>query len=197
MVTFGCSTHKIGAAGGSEAASQRQFSPATCLPAGTSLSAPQKVRKSLILKVVPTKLTYAALPWMAFLLYATQKRRAFLYLMPCPKCKQVGNLLVISFCCVCAGLHPSRLQVPACLDSASSGGRWTQHTALNQIQSSNGGWIETLEPNGAVSRMAPPVPDFLGPFRKEAPSVQGGHRCMLFRMLFFRNLSYLNGEYLA
>lgn len=114
-----------------------------------------------------------------------QKRTAFYAPIALSQMQTSRKSAGKSFCCVCAGLHPSRLQVPACLENASSRGQWTQHTALDQIQSSNGGWIETLGPNGAISRMAPPVPDFMGPFRKEAPSVQGGHRCMQFRTLLF------------
>jgi hypothetical protein len=76
---------------------------------------------------------------------------------------------------ICTGLSSQKLHMPACLECVPSGTAGLSDTYCNHVPVNANGWIETLGPGALISRMAPPVPDFLAPFRLAALSTRGSH----------------------
>ncbi|KAK9916297.1 hypothetical protein WJX75_001022 [Coccomyxa subellipsoidea] len=75
--------------------------------------------------------------------------------------------------CTTDGLSSQKLHMPACLECVPSGTAGLSDTYCNHVPVNANGWIETLGPGALISRMAPPVPDFLAPFRLAALSTRG------------------------
>ncbi len=76
--------------------------------------------------------------------------------------------------CNDAGLQPARLRVPMVDEAAACTRVW--HHDLGCTQTACGGWTELLGPIGQTTRDLPPVPDFLEPFTRDAPGMQGAHQ---------------------
>ncbi|BDA41161.1 probable apoptotic protease-activating factor 1 at N-terminal half [Coccomyxa sp. Obi] len=73
--------------------------------------------------------------------------------------------------CTTEGLQPIRPRVPTFLEAATH--KSARHHQFARTQTGCDAWAEMLGPEGRTKIELPPVPDFLEPFTRDAPGMQG------------------------